>query len=442
MAQKIGMISLGCPKNQVDSELMLAKLARAGYALTDTPVDADAVIINTCGFIQEAKQEAIETILEMAQHKEDGNLGKILVVGCMAQRYRDEILRELPEADAVAGLGINGDIVAFVRAALDGTVRSAYPPLSEMPLGGERLLTTPPHWAYLRIADGCSNRCSYCAIPAIRGDFRSRPLEELVREAEQLAAQGVQELLVIAQDTTRYGEDLYGQKMLPALLRRLDEIEGLEWIRLLYCYPDRITDELLATIRDAKHVLHYIDLPVQHADARILRAMNRKGDKDSLLALLAHIRSYLPDCVLRTTLITGFPGEDERAFETLTAFVREAKFDRLGCFAYSPEEGTPAAALENRVDRSVAEHRGEIIMEQQHVIFSEKQRALLDTVRSCVVDSYDGYNDCYYGRTWRDAPEIDSLVAFTSDRDLDDGQLVHVELLKTDGCDLIGRLAE
>ena len=440
MQKKIGFISLGCPKNQVDSEMMLAKLNEAGYILTDTPVGADAVIINTCGFIEEAKQEAIDNILEMAQLKEDGDLGKIIVMGCMAERYRDEILKEMPEVDAVAGLGANGQIVEFLNNVFNETEQSRYPAKEEMPLGDPRILTTAPHWAYLKIADGCSNRCSYCAIPDIRGPFRSRPMEDIVKEAAALAMNGIKELILIAQDTTRYGEDLYNEKKLPALLRELNALGGIQWIRLLYCYPDRITDELLETMRDCEKVLPYIDLPIQHAHGSILKAMNRSGDAQSLLDLVAKIRSYLPDCVLRTTLITGFPGEDEEAFETLADFVKKSRFDRLGCFAYSAEEGTPAAEMENQIDREIAQQRGESIMDIQYRIFTEKQAALIDTVQTCIVDAYDSYNDCYIGRTWRDAPEIDSTVYFTCDYELSDGQLVQVEMQKTEDVDLVGRV--
>lgn len=442
MREKIGFISLGCPKNQVDSELMLKKLSDAGFEIIDTAVGADVVIINTCGFIEEAKKEAIDNILEMAQLKEDGDVGKIIVIGCMAQRYKDEILSEIPEVDAVAGIGINGDIVKFAEAVLAGEKTSEFPPKTDLPLDGERILTTPDYWAYLKISDGCSNCCTYCAIPSIRGPFRSRRIESIVDEARALAAGGVKELIVIAQDTTRYGLDLYGELKLPALLRELVKIDGIEWIRLLYCYPDRITDELLEVMRDNKKILNYIDLPLQHADGRILKAMNRAGDKESLLALIGKIRSYMPDCIIRTTFITGFPGEDEEAFTTLSEFVEEAEFDRLGCFAYSAEEGTKAAEMEDQVDRELAQRRGEIIMEQQYDIFTDKQRDLIGTVQRCIVEDYDGWSDSYTGRTWMDAPEIDSTICFVSHKNLENGDFADVEITDVNEYDLIGEVVE
>lgn len=442
MKEKIGFISLGCPKNQVDSELMIAKLQAAGYEMIDTPFGADVVIINTCGFIEAAKQEAIDNILEMGQYKEDGDVGKILVIGCMAERYRDEILKEMPEVDAVAGLGVNGDIVAFVEQALAGKTKSVYPDKTALPLSGERVLTTPEHWAYLKISDGCSNCCAYCAIPQIRGPFRSRPIESIVSEAGTLAAQGVKELIVIAQDTTRYGLDLYGELKLPALLRELVKIDGIHWIRLLYCYPDRITDELLETIRDNPKILHYIDLPLQHASSKVLKAMHRTGDKESLLSLVRKIRAYLPDAVLRTTFITGFPGETDEDFDELSEFIDEAAFERLGCFAYSREEGTPAYDYPDQVDAALAAHRGEVLMDQQYRIFAEKQALLIGRHVECVVEDYDGFSDSYGGRTWMDAPEIDSTIRFVSDRDLNVGDFVTVRINDTDEYDLIGEVVD
>ena len=435
---KIGFISLGCPKNQVDAELMLDKLVKAGYEIAGTAEEADAVIVNTCGFIDAAKQEAIDNILEMGQLKEEGTIKKIIVTGCLAERYKDEILKEMPEVDAVMGLGANGDIVKTVEEVFAGETVSAYPPKKDLPLCGERLLSTPPWWAYLKIADGCSNCCTYCAIPQIRGPMRSRTIESIVEEAATLAAKGVKELIVIAQDTTRYGEDLYGEPRLAALLRELVKIDGIEWIRLLYCYPDRLTDELLATIRDNDKVLNYIDLPLQHADGRILKAMNRHGDRDSLLALIKKIRDYLPDGVIRTTFITGFPGEDDAAFEVLSDFVEQARFDRLGCFAYSREEGTAAAKMKNQVDPEIAAHRGEIIMEQQYDIFTDKQRDLIGTVQRCVIDDYGDEPGTYAGRTWMDAPEIDSAITVISKRPLSPGDFIDVEITGTDEYDLIG----
>lgn len=353
MSEKIGMISLGCPKNQVDAEIMLARLAEDGFEITNEVDGADAVIINTCGFIEDAKKEAIENILDMAELKKEGILGKIIVTGCLAERYREEIFAEIPEVDAVVGLGSNADICAVCKRVLAGESVETFGEKTCLPLSGERLLTTPEWFAYLKIAEGCSNHCTYCAIPSIRGEFRSRPPEDILAEAKHLAEMGVKELVVVAQDTTRYGEDLYGKSALPALLKALSKIEGIQWIRVLYCYPERITDELLEVIAETENIANYLDIPIQHADASVLKAMNRKGDRESLLQLIRKIRARIPDAVLRTTLITGFPGETQEAFETLCAFVKEAQFDRLGCFAYSAEEGTPAASLPNQIDEGL-----------------------------------------------------------------------------------------
>lgn len=440
MPKKIGMISLGCPKNQVDAELMLAKLANAGYEITNEVDGADAVIINTCGFIEEAKQEAIENILDMAELKKEGVIGKIIVTGCLAERYREELLHEMPEVDAVAGLGANGDIVDVCARTLENETVEVFGEKTCLPLSGERLLTTPAWFAYLKIAEGCSNCCSYCAIPSIRGPFRSRPPEDILEEAKHLAESGVKELIVVAQDTTRYGEDLFGKSALPALLAALSEIKGIEWIRVLYCYPERITDALLDVVAAHDNIVPYFDIPIQHADADILRAMNRKGDKQSLLALLEKIRTRLPDAVLRTTLITGFPGESEEAFETLCDFVKEAQFDRLGCFAYSAEEGTPAAALPDQIDDDVKRERGEVIMNIQYRIFEERNRLCIGKTFKTVVEGYDPYTDSYYGRTYRDAPDIDGQVKFTCGYELQEGDFVDVEIFDTLDYDLIGEV--
>ena len=442
MSIKVGLISLGCPKNQVDSEMMLSKLSAAGYEIVDDAYSADIVVINTCGFIEDAKKEAIENILEMADLKKDGIIKKILVCGCLAQRYRDEVIKEMPEIDGIMGLGNNGDIVEMCDRVMKDETVSEFANKEEMPIEGERILSTPAHWAYLKIADGCSNCCSYCAIPMIRGRFRSRSEDSIVKEARKLAEGGVKELILIAQDVTRYGEDIYGEPRLAELLKKLTPIDGIEWIRLLYCYPDRITDELLDVMASEDKILNYIDLPLQHADGKVLKRMNRSGDKESLLKLIDKIRDKLPDAVIRTTFITGFPGEGEEEFNTLSEFVDEAQFDRLGCFAYSPEENTPAASFEDQVDDEIKQKRGEIIMEQQYDIFSYKQKKLIYTVQRCVVDGYDSYTDSYFGRTWRDAPEIDSAVFFTSSKELEEGDMVDVEIFDTKDYDLMGEVVE
>ncbi len=439
MARKVGMISLGCPKNQVDAEMMLKRLTDAGYVLVDEASKADIVIVNTCAFIEDAKRESIDSILEMADYKSDGMPKKIIVTGCLAQRYNDEVLSQIPEVDGVIGIGANEDIAAACDALFESDEKyTSFPPKENMPLDGGRILTTPDYTAYLRIADGCSNCCTYCAIPLIRGGFRSRKLEDIIDEANLLCEKGVKELVIVAQDTTRYGEDIYGEYKLPELLRELSKIEKLCWIRLLYCYPDRITDELLDEIASNEKVCHYIDLPMQHADGKILKAMNRHGDKESLLALINKIRAKIPDVIIRTTFITGFPGETDEEFTTLSEFINEAKLDKVGCFAYSREEGTPAYDFENQVEKDVAESRAETIMEQQYRIVEEKAEEQMGKTLDVLVEGYDAYSDSYYGRSYMDAPDIDGNIVFTSGYKIDDGEIVPVEIFDKDEYSLIG----
>lgn len=440
MSKKIGMISLGCNKNQIDAEIMLAKLAEQGFEITDEVDGADAVIVNTCGFIEDAKKEAIENILDMAELKKEGVIGKIIVTGCLVERYREEILSELPEVDAVVGLGSNKDIAEICGRVLAGVPVVSFGEKTCLPLDSERMLTTPNYYAYLKIAEGCSNHCTYCAIPKIRGEFRSRQPESILKEAMELAKQGVKELVVIAQDTSRYGEDLYGKSALPALLTSLSKIEGIEWIRVLYCYPERISDELISVVKNNDKIVKYFDIPLQHADAQVLKRMNRKGDYDSLLSLIRKIRSEIPEVVLRTTLITGFPGETEENFETLSRFVNEAKFDRLGCFAYSAEEGTPAALLDGQLDSEIKQSRLEAVMEQQYRIAQQKNEEQVGKILKTVVEGYDAYTDTYYGRTWRDAPEIDGQINFTCGYELNEGDFVDVEVMGINEYDLIGEV--
>lgn len=440
MSKRIGMISLGCSKNQIDAEIMLASVAKRGFEITDDVDGADAVIINTCGFIEDAKKEAIENILDMIELKNEGVIGKIIVTGCLAERYKEEILKEFPEVDAVVGLGSNKDIADICERAIGGEQLESFGEKTCLPLNSERMLTTPGYFAYIKIAEGCSNHCTYCAIPSIRGEFRSRAPEEILKEAQDLVRAGVKELIVVAQDTSRYGEDLFGKSALPALLTSLNGIEGLEWIRVLYCYPERITDELLDAFAHNDKVLNYFDIPIQHADSSVLKRMNRKGDKESLLNLVNKIRKKMPDAVIRTTLITGFPGETEENFEVLSDFVEKAKFDRLGCFAYSQEEGTPAALLPDQIDEEVKKERGEAIMEQQYRIFEKLNEKNIGKVYRTVVEGYDAYTDTYFGRTWRDAPEIDGTVNFTCGYELNEGDFVDVEIMGTNEYDLIGEV--
>lgn len=439
MMYKIGMISLGCPKNQVDAERMLAQLDGNGFTIADCYEGVDAVIINTCGFIDAAKQEAIENILEMAQLKEEGTVKKIIVTGCLAQRYKDEIFSEMPEVDAVLGIGSNGDIAELVKNVIEGENIYKMPDNELLPLTGERLLTTPEYWSYLKIADGCSNGCTYCAIPSIRGNYRSVEFETLIEEAKQLAAAGTKELVLIAQDTTNYGADLYGRIRLPELLDALCEIEGIEWIRMLYCYPDKITDELLETMARQPKVLHYIDLPLQHADDNILKAMNRRGDSAYLRQTIGRIREVMPDAVIRTTFIVGFPGEGEEEFENLAEFVNEIEFDRLGCFEFSPQEGTPAFDMEDDVDSDTKLRRGEIIMQDQLEIVTLKNTERIGKIYRVLVEDYDRYSDSYSGRTYMDAPEIDGTVSFTSENDYEPGDFADIEIIGINDYDLIGK---
>ncbi len=439
MNYKVGMISLGCPKNQVDAEHMLALMDAEGWEIVDYVDGCDVVIVNTCGFIDDAKKEAIENILDMVELKKEGVIGKIIVTGCLAQRYKEEIVKEIPEVDAVIGIGANGDIIKTVEEVMSGvdTIEN-YPPQCELPLEGQRILTTPQYWAYLKIGEGCSNRCTYCTIPSIRGNMRSRSMENIIDEAKQLAELGVKELILIAQDTTSYGLDLYGELKLPELLNELCKIESIEWIRLLYCYPDRITDELIETMKNQDKVVNYIDLPLQHADDKILKAMNRRGDQALIRSVISKLRTEIPDVVIRTTFIVGFPGEGEKEFETLAEFVNEIEFDRLGVFTFSPQEGTPAFDMDNQVDEDVKTRRGEIIMQDQYSIMEEKNNEKIGKIYKVVVEDYDGYSDSYTGRTYMDAPEIDGLVKFTSQKDLEIGDFVNVEIFDIEDYDLIG----
>ena len=437
--KKIGMIGLGCPKNQVDAELMLAKL-QSDFQIADNIEDADLVIVNTCGFIDAAKQEAIETILTCGELKQQGVIQKILVTGCLAERYQNEIQAQMPEVDGVIGLGKNGDIVAVCHQLLDGENVSAFPDKYDLPLCGERVLSTPRHFAYLKIAEGCSNNCTYCAIPSIRGKMRSRPIEELVAEAQTLAKAGVKELVIIAQDVTKYGLDLYHKLMLPALLDALCKIDCIAWVRLLYCYPDCLTDELIDTIARQDKICNYIDLPLQHADRDILRRMHRAGDERSLLSLVEKLRARIPDVIIRTTFITGFPGETEEQFETLSRFTEEAQFDRLGCFAYSPEEGTAAAEMDGQIDDEIKQQRADIIMRQQYEIFEKKQQARIGKTYRVLVDGFDEENLLYLGRTYMDCFEIDSQVILSTEEELLPGQFVNAKIIGVNELDLVGEV--
>ena len=437
---KVGMISLGCPKNQVDGEVLLAKLADAGFKIVNTIEDSDIMIVNTCGFIEAAKTEAIETILEVAEYKNAGIISAIVVTGCLAERYKDDVLSELPEVDAVVGIGANSDIVKVCQKALCGISTANFPNKCYLPLNEKRMLSTPPHWAYLKIAEGCDNRCAFCAIPGIRGKFRSRPMVEVIDEAKTLAAKGIKEVILIAQDTTKYGQDIYGEYKLALLLKELVKIDGIEWIRLYYCYPQRITDELIEVIRDNEKICSYIDVPLQHSDATVLRNMRRVGTGEDYKALIAKMRKEIPDLALRTTLMVGFPGETDEQFENLCSFIKDVKFDRMGCFAFSPEEDTPAYDMDNQLDDDVKNHRQEILMDLQYGISESLNKSRVGKTYKVIVDSVKD-NVCV-GRSYMDSPEIDTGIIFSSTPDIKIGDFVNVKITDVDGYDLIGELVK
>lgn len=433
---KIGMISLGCPKNQVDGEILLSKLSDAGFEIVNTIDQSDLMIVNTCGFIDDAKKEAIETILEVAQYKEAGIISAIVVTGCLAERYQDEILREMPEVDAVVGIGANENIVKICQKALCGISTSIFPDKCYLPLDDDRMLSTPSHWAYLKIAEGCDNKCAYCAIPAIRGPFRSRTIESIVAEGEKLAQKGVKEIILVAQDTTKYGYDLYGEYRLDDLLMELVKIDGIEWIRLFYCYPQRITDSLIEVIKTQDKICNYIDIPLQHANHDVLKNMNRTGDAQSYIELLSKMRREIPDISFRTTFMVGFPGETEEQFEDLCNFVSEVKFDKMGCFTFSPEEDTPAYDMDCQIDEDVKQRRQEVLMNLQYSVTQQCNQNKIGKIYKVIVD--EANDGTYIGRSYLDSPEIDSGIIFTSKEQITIGSFVNVKIISFDGYDLIG----
>ncbi len=443
---KIGFVSLGCPKNQLDTEVMLHEVLQAGYEITQDETQADVVIINTCAFIESAKKEAIDNILDIAWLKKHRSLKAIIVTGCLSERYREQVLEELPEVDAVLGVGSIHRIVEAIEAVTvkrkKGSHRrfSAFDPADCVRLGGDRLLTTPDYSAYIKIAEGCDNRCAYCAIPSIRGRFRSRPIEDIVEEARQLEALGVRELNIVAQDITRYGQDLYGEYRLAALLRAITEATTIPWIRLMYCYPDKITDELVVELRDNPRILKYIDLPIQHISDNMLRAMNRHGDAAMIKDVIAKLRREIPGIVIRTTLITGFPGETEEDFRELCEFVAETKFEHLGVFPYSREEGTPAYDLPDQIDEQVKQDRADIIMREQLDINEARNRSLIGQTVTVLCEDYDPVSEVHFGRGEADAPEIDGKIYFRAPARVAPGSFVRVKLREVMDYDLIGRM--
>lgn len=442
MGYKVALVSLGCPKNQVDAEMMLHKLKSAGFEIGIEEAEADAIIINTCGFIEDAKKEAIENILDAAAYKKNGKCKTLIVTGCLAERYRDDITEEIPEVDLVVGIGSNEKIAELTAAAIQGSVKNSYGEKSDLNLDAPRILGGYPFTAYIKIADGCNNCCTYCAIPEIRGKMRSRKMENIIAEAENLAEQGVKELIVVAQDTTAYGEDIYGKPMLAELLRKLCRIDGIHWIRTLYTYPDRITDELLETVENEEKLVKYFDIPLQHVNGEILMRMNRRGNTDSLSELIDRIREKVTGVTLRTTFITGFPGETHEQFAELHTFIKQKRFDRLGCFAYSPEENTPAADFPNQVDEQIKQDRMELIMNDQSRIAAEKNEEKIGEVLEVLIEGYDSYIRCYYGRTAADAPEIDGKVFFTTPKPLVLGDFVKVQINDCLEYDLLGEVCE
>lgn len=434
----VGMISLGCEKNRVDAEMMMARLQKAGYELVDDASCADVAIVNTCGFIEAAKKESIGEILELGKQKAAGQIKAIVVTGCMAERYQQEIRKELPEADAVCGIGADADIVEVVNRTLRGEHPELFPEKTLLPLCGERVHSTPLYSSYIKIAEGCDNRCSYCAIPLIRGPYRSRPMESILEEAKALAESGTKELIVIAQDTTRYGRDLYKKWMLPELLHKLGTVDGVEWIRLLYCYPDFMTEELMDTIAQEPKIVKYVDLPLQHCSGPVLRAMRRFGDRETLTALIGKMRERIPGLVLRTTVIAGFPGETEEDFAELCDFIKEIRFERLGCFAYSQEEDTPAAEMENQIEEEEKRRRAGRVMETQMGIMQDWGEAQVGRVFDVLTEGFDEETQCWFGRSYADAPEIDGRVYFTAADVPAPGQFVRVRITACTDCDLMG----
>lgn len=443
MSTRVGMVSLGCPKNQVDAEHMLYDLRKDGFEIVADAALADVVVVNTCGFIESAKQEAIETILEFCTLKQEGRIKAVIATGCLAERYRDEMIKEIPELDAVVGLGSNSRLTQIIRDIYCGeSPICAYGSKKDLPMEGGRIISTEPFYAYLKIAEGCSNNCTYCAIPSIRGGYRSRKLEDIIEEAKWLAENGVTELVVIAQDTTRYGEDIYGKQMLPELLRQLCRIDGFKWIRTLYSYPERISDEFIEVLAQEEKLVKYIDMPIQHCNGEILKAMNRPGDREFLTQLIAKLRAKVPGIVLRTTLIAGFPGETQEQFEELCEFVKEIGFERLGCFAYSAEEGTKAYEMDGQVDEETKNKRADTIMQEQTLVNDTYNQQQIGKTVEVVCEGFDRYAESYFGRSSADAPEIDGKIFFTSDKKVRIGEYVRVELFDILDYDLLGECVE
>ena len=434
-------ISLGCDKNLVDSEVMLGLLAKEGYQMVDDEQEADVIVINTCCFIHDAKEESIQTILEMAQYKEEGRLKALIVTGCLAQRYQQEILDEIPEVDAVLGTTAYTEIARAIEEALEGKGKVTTEDLNALPLTDpHRIVTTGGHYAYLKIAEGCGKHCTYCIIPKLRGDYRSVPMERLIAEAKDLAEQGVRELILVAQETTLYGKDLYGEKSLYRLLKELCRIDGIRWIRILYCYPEEIDDPLIQVIKEEKKICHYLDLPIQHASDEVLRRMGRRTSKEQLKAVIGKLREEIPDICLRTTLITGFQGETKEQHEELMEFVDEMEFDRLGVFTYSPEEDTPAAEMPDQIPEEIKEERQAELMELQQDIAFDAAENMIGKEVLVMIEGKVADENAYVGRTYKDAPGVDGLIFINTEEELMSGDFAKVKVTGALEYDLIGEL--
>lgn len=439
MAIKVGFVSLGCPKNLLDTENMLYILADNGFEIVAEDVDADVIIINTCAFIESAKQEAIDNILDIAWLKENHTLKGIVVTGCLAERYRDEVLERMPEVDCVLGTGSISSIADAVNAAYNGQKFSKFDDVNKAPFQSNRIITTPEYFAYLKIAEGCDNCCTYCVIPQIRGNFRSRPIDDVVGEARDLAALGVKEICLVAQDTTRYGEDLYGTYCLDSLLAALSEVEGIEWIRLMYCYADRLTDGVINEMANNPKVVKYIDLPLQHISDNVLARMNRRDTESSIRETIAKLRSNIPEICIRTTFITGFPGETEDDFNKLLSFIKEMRFEKLGVFEYSREENTPAYDMHDQIPEKLKRKRYDILMREQRKIHKDNNEKCVGSTVKVLCEGYDKAAETYFGRSYADAPDIDGKVYFSAPRRLKDGEMVDVNITEVLDYDLYGR---
>ncbi len=438
---KILCISLGCDKNLVDTEMMLGLLSKDGHSFTDDEMEADAVLINTCCFINDAKEESVNTILEMAELKKEGQIRALIVTGCMAERYKEEIITEIPEVDAILGTASCDEIAGALRKVQEGEQVACFHDLTVLPeVKEKRMLTTGGHYAFLKIAEGCNKRCTYCIIPSLRGPFRSVPMERLVAEAKELADQGVKELILVAQETTLYGVDLYGEKKLPELLKELAKVDGIQWLRIQYCYPEEITEELVQVIKTEEKVCHYLDIPIQHASDAVLKRMGRRTNQAELRERIAHLREEIPDIVLRTTLISGFPGETEEEHEELMQFVDEMEFDRLGVFAYSAEEDTPAASYPDQVPEEIKEERRDAIMELQQEIAFEKAEDKTGQILEVMIEGKVADENAFVGRTYMDAPGVDGLIFVNADVPLMSGDFCRVKVTGALEYDLIGEL--